>query len=63
MMGMMKYLCEVVFVRLKGTVSRDVLGIRLHKWIDIGLNKRRAWFIIFLKCPLNLQSHLTISSG
>ncbi len=32
---------------LKGLVSRAGLGFWWHKWIDLGLNKRRAWFIFY----------------
>ncbi len=44
---------------VKGTVSR--LGFRWHKWMDIGLSKRRAWFFDCSDVPPNLLSHYRIS--
>ncbi len=38
------WLCVQPFT---GTVSRAVLGFWWHKRIDLGLKKRRAWFLIF----------------
>ncbi len=35
-------------VPVKGAVSRTGLGFWWHKWIDLGLNKRRAWYLFLL---------------
>ncbi len=43
--------CPNIF---KGTVSRAGLGFWRHKWIDLGQNKRRVWFLM---SHSNFQSH------
>ncbi len=44
---------------LKGLFKRARMDFWWNKWIDLGLNKRRAWlfFFIFLDVPQNLQIH------
>ena len=39
---------------VKGTVSRAGLGFWWHKWINLGLNKCRAWFLYFFRCPFDI---------
>jgi hypothetical protein len=44
--------------KIKGTVSRAVSGFWWHKWIDIGLDKRRVWFLFF-RCPSEITELFT----
>jgi hypothetical protein len=52
------FLC-IINLTLKRTVSRAVLDFWCHEWVDIGLNKQRAWFFIFKKFTLNLKKTFT----